>query len=868
MNRADFDAILEICLERIANGETPQACLADYPDDAEALRPLLTTAHRLHTLPRHQPRDSADATTRHRLLETWAETRQPSSQNDVASKPPRLPKRKEFHLMRAFLRFFQSWLPRLAVAGFIVVIVIFAVQLVPAMFEKGTETEAPIANTTAESSPVASVDRTPLPTPTAIPTKGAAESAETGEESAVETSSLATPEEVTIYRAQVVQTPQTAEEALAWATEFGLPDPQVFTDPRDMAQSLHVVSSDGRELVFDNKGYDGNIYYYNQDADPSGKRPSFTEASEIALAFLEAHGLLPAAYRTVQSTESQPSQPGDVFIVPLIDNIPLPDETILVQVAASGEVSYAHLTTGIAALEPVDTFSVKSQEVAFAEMLDGGAYRHFQHTQPAVSATPIRYYEVPLPEHSPGEEVTVYSQNVALLVATAGNTLRATLHSYTGARYDLTGSRVAELGNNIGLHTQIRVQGRITAQESPSRWQLEIIDWQPVDPQEAVKCQAGSLAWMGKDGQLQTDTGEQYTIPQAPAELAEGERIEVCWHAAENSVVQWHMISQPPVSEHRSGGGGGGGSGPLPAIPLPEESSGPAPTSGSGEGGGGGGSSSTGPSSPYQLGEQVELTGIIFGHVVTGEQDEREYFVWLRPDTAETDAAFPIYPLVAAPELLAEMGEHNQLHIGITGQMVPAPENQSGPGNQAIAVERYERLYPEEKIENFLGSTGMENIDRQELVIFTDHLTGERYVLQDATPESEGETAGYVQFLLTAVVDPVATVAGLPVLRPLGRGYDPQMATATDLSDFPVTQRGLPEIKAAEIAGPRGVDLREKNLVLDAAEVIYIYDQQQETAGGLTYLLRPAWRFQAHNESGTTTYTYYVQAIPEEQLAK
>jgi hypothetical protein len=32
---------LEICLERLAQGDTIDNCLADYPQDADVLRPLL-----------------------------------------------------------------------------------------------------------------------------------------------------------------------------------------------------------------------------------------------------------------------------------------------------------------------------------------------------------------------------------------------------------------------------------------------------------------------------------------------------------------------------------------------------------------------------------------------------------------------------------------------------------------------------------------------------------------------------------------------------------------------------------------------------------------------------------------------------------
>jgi hypothetical protein len=42
-NRKDFDTILDECLDRVFRGENLEACLADYPDHAADLRPLLET---------------------------------------------------------------------------------------------------------------------------------------------------------------------------------------------------------------------------------------------------------------------------------------------------------------------------------------------------------------------------------------------------------------------------------------------------------------------------------------------------------------------------------------------------------------------------------------------------------------------------------------------------------------------------------------------------------------------------------------------------------------------------------------------------------------------------------------------------------
>ena len=51
--------ILDLCIERIRNGESVEDVLASYPDDREQLEPLLQLAESLQEVPRLEPRDSA-----------------------------------------------------------------------------------------------------------------------------------------------------------------------------------------------------------------------------------------------------------------------------------------------------------------------------------------------------------------------------------------------------------------------------------------------------------------------------------------------------------------------------------------------------------------------------------------------------------------------------------------------------------------------------------------------------------------------------------------------------------------------------------------------------------------------------------------
>ncbi|MBC8335431.1 MAG: hypothetical protein ISR59_08165 [Anaerolineales bacterium] len=54
----DFDSILDLCIERMAAGESLDACLADYPEHANELEALLKITQSLYTLP---PLNSAES---------------------------------------------------------------------------------------------------------------------------------------------------------------------------------------------------------------------------------------------------------------------------------------------------------------------------------------------------------------------------------------------------------------------------------------------------------------------------------------------------------------------------------------------------------------------------------------------------------------------------------------------------------------------------------------------------------------------------------------------------------------------------------------------------------------------------------------
>ncbi len=81
------DQILETCLARLAAGGSIETCLADYPENAEWLRPTLAAVRQLSTLPPQPPRPAADQAIRQRLRQSaW----QKAAADRAASRPRRV----------------------------------------------------------------------------------------------------------------------------------------------------------------------------------------------------------------------------------------------------------------------------------------------------------------------------------------------------------------------------------------------------------------------------------------------------------------------------------------------------------------------------------------------------------------------------------------------------------------------------------------------------------------------------------------------------------------------------------------------------------------------------------------------------------
>ncbi|MBK7179114.1 MAG: hypothetical protein IPH82_18355 [Chloroflexi bacterium] len=379
------------------------------------------------------------------------------------------------------------------------------------------------------------------------------------------------PAQLPIYQLILEPPPDTDQAALAWAIEFGLMDPQLFTDLSQPTPTARLVlGSDGQQLVFPWTSGSA-IHYTRQPFQPAlGVSLPFDEAADIAIAFLTAHGLRPAEGAVISENNGQGPIPPDaavrlVQISPPTGGYPLATGGVvpgmLVAVGPDGAVRQAAFLPAAIAPSTESAAIIPAAEV-YQAFVDGQT-RPFHLSlvggDTAATSLPFRQFTPPLPTHTSGEVVTV-SGWVNALQSADGRITQITLYSgVDGAAYRLQGLRLDAFLADFRatpLVSSYHVQGTIRDALSGNLWALDLASWEAGQPLTSsyapFSCQIGMFAWVDGEGWLtvEGDNG-RYALPNAPTELQTGERIEVCaeTYPADGQSLSWQSITQPPASE-------------------------------------------------------------------------------------------------------------------------------------------------------------------------------------------------------------------------------------------------------------------------------------------------------------------------------
>ena len=272
------------------------------------------------------------------------------------------------------------------------------------------------------------------------------------------------------------------------------------------------------------------------------------------------------------------------------------------------------------------------------------------------------------------------------------------------------------------------------------------------------------------------------------------------------------------------------------------------------------------PVSPYQIGDEVELEGFISAIIYVNGEDRRveaRFVVGLGPDSDLN------YRLSGPPDLLEELAQHDRLHLRLRARVIP---DEGSPLGQGLEVIRFEKVWPEERVQGFLGTIEVETMDGREVAIFIDKETEQRYVLfislsERFNPENyrryAEEIKNHRQFFLTGVVRPDQTFAGLPVIEEAGSrgGGEVDAATSADQLSLEV-----PQVVDESMTRLKG------RAIIDRVEMAYYappgaLGERPDTEVQPEFsLVQPVWVFHGHSEDGRATFRAYVQAVADDYL--
>ena len=214
----------------------------------------------------------------------------------------------------------------------------------------------------------------------------------------------------------------------------------------------------------------------------------------------------------------------------------------------------------------------------------------------------------------------------------------------------------------------------------------------------------------------------------------------------------------------------------------------------------------------------------------------------------------------------------DRLHVRVRGRATASDEGWA-PHGQGIEVESFEKMWPEEKVQGFLGYLDLETLKGRQVLVFVDKETGGRYVEASSLElGSSGLVPASIagsqrQVFVGAVVEPGKRYAGLGVLRIVRMAQDEKVDAATSASELPLE---FPHVIDESHMSP-GSELQGA-FVVDRVELAYYYEPQTSHPSfspdgnppapqPVEQILQPVWVFYGHNADNSVTFGGYPTAV-------
>ena len=212
---------------------------------------------------------------------------------------------------------------------------------------------------------------------------------------------------------------------------------------------------------------------------------------------------------------------------------------------------------------------------------------------------------------------------------------------------------------------------------------------------------------------------------------------------------------------------------------------------------------------------------------------------------------------------LADVEPYNRLRVRVWGRYVVE-------GDQpVIQVERYKTVYPDQRVQAWLGTIEIATMEGREVALFQT-IEGERYVLAFSLRHPDGldwyrQAIGSHQVLQEGVVRP-ETFGGYPVIEDLSSHWGGDVDRMTGLeSDRRATGAPVRVVRPEEPPLPGKAFVEQVELVYYAVLVVDIAYPGGHPPDPSLRVVQPVWRFAGYTEDGAI-FEILVQAVRDEYL--
>ena len=671
------------------------------------------------------------------------------------------------------------------------------------------------------------------------------------------------PNEIPVY-AQRDSGPIDADQARVLAARLGI-EGNVFTSSSETGGKIYYVTDGMQEVWFiDSAAHFTYLTDFGSGASSSFSNQPLAVRAKVAEVFLKQRHLLDFDYQV----DEKLSQGNLVVFTRVLSGQPLLETDaynphIEVILDGTGQVNSVYYNMN--ELDLVGSYPLRSAQAAWNIVLANLNDQRVQYTinTPAMSVRHMlpawnRGYPI-------GQVVDLYSYPDVLQSAQAGGQPWVSMDGFTlqgdlsglidavGHPQDLSPEQKARIASGevsekeaMDWASFFHVWGE-TSKNSQGVRTLLVEGWErsPM-PDETLY---GTFHIVAGQKEFITQKGQSWSIADIPADVPLNTLVSVRGIRDEHQqgVFIWSFIQIEPIETPvpaSGGSGGGGGGGPL--IFSPDTNVTPEPTA-------------TPLPMPYQVGQQIDGLVGNFDMVRMVESDGSKKIVAHLSAPLPNDAAdLRVYQLLG--DDLGNMASLYRLPVKVWGTYT-----QTADGSPAIQLQRYEEVYPGEKIQAWLGHGKVVELGGRHVLEFTD-VSGKQYVLSHSItmPEESVEDPFKGQQCIIEGVLTQDSYAGLPEIN----DYAGRIAVGvSDLNGYVLESGQVPEFPDTSISVATPVN---EDISIDQVELVYFaYDFSH---GGGTNLndsqlrfVQPVWKFSGTLSDGRLI-DILVQAVTDAYL--